>query len=130
MLRFTDTNIIISAFRNLNAKIVRELTGRVVEVEKKISCLTHELKDIKSILVNFQSGSNTTTSRSYSTKRLGEDDDNYGNQPKRVNIDSASGDFAKEGDYVVVYTDGACENNGKPNAKAGVGVWFGQNHPL
>ncbi|KAJ8975890.1 hypothetical protein NQ317_011361 [Molorchus minor] len=32
--------------------------------------------------------------------------------------------------YVEVYTDGACENNGKPNAKAGIGVWFGEEHPL
>ncbi|KAG5875048.1 hypothetical protein JTB14_026180 [Gonioctena quinquepunctata] len=38
--------------------------------------------------------------------------------------------FNKEGDFVVVYTDGACENNGKANAKAGIGVWFGDNHPL
>lgn len=32
--------------------------------------------------------------------------------------------------YVQVYTDGACENNGKPNARAGYGVWFGDDHPL
>ncbi|KAK9871541.1 hypothetical protein WA026_012915 [Henosepilachna vigintioctopunctata] len=38
--------------------------------------------------------------------------------------------FIREGDYVVVYTDGACENNGKLNAKAGIGVWFADNHPL
>ncbi|KAJ8925002.1 hypothetical protein NQ315_001167 [Exocentrus adspersus] len=38
--------------------------------------------------------------------------------------------FNKDDDYVVVYTDGACENNGKANAKAGIGVWFGDAHPL
>ena len=26
-----------------------------------------------------------------------------------------------------VYTDGACSNNGKPNARAGLGVYFGEN---
>jgi ribonuclease HI len=26
-----------------------------------------------------------------------------------------------------VYTDGACSNNGRPNAKAGLGVYFGEN---
>ena len=26
-----------------------------------------------------------------------------------------------------IYTDGACSNNGKPSAKAGFGVWFGEN---
>lgn len=30
---------------------------------------------------------------------------------------------------VVAYTDGACTNNGKAGAKAGIGVWFNHNHP-
>lgn len=32
--------------------------------------------------------------------------------------------------YVHVYTDGSCENNGRPNAIAGYGVYFGEGHPL
>ena len=31
--------------------------------------------------------------------------------------------------HVVVYTDGACSNNGYANAKAGIGVWWGENDP-
>lgn len=30
---------------------------------------------------------------------------------------------------ICVYTDGACIHNGKPNAKAGMGVYFGKNDP-
>ena len=30
-------------------------------------------------------------------------------------------------DPIIVYTDGACKNNGKPNARAAYGVYFGQN---
>lgn len=30
---------------------------------------------------------------------------------------------------ISVYTDGACKNNGKPNAVAGIGVYFGDNDP-
>ena len=26
-----------------------------------------------------------------------------------------------------VYTDGACTNNGKPDARAGFGIWFGED---
>ena len=26
-----------------------------------------------------------------------------------------------------VFTDGACSNNGRKNAKAGIGVYFGEN---
>ena len=27
----------------------------------------------------------------------------------------------------IVFTDGSCSNNGKVNAKAGIGLYFGQN---
>lgn len=30
-------------------------------------------------------------------------------------------------DVLFIYTDGACINNGKPNASAGIGVYFGEN---
>lgn len=33
-------------------------------------------------------------------------------------------------EYVTVYTDGCCLHNGQPNAKAGIGIWFGERHPL
>jgi len=29
-----------------------------------------------------------------------------------------------------VYTDGACKRNGKPDALAGYGVWWGDDHVL
>lgn len=32
--------------------------------------------------------------------------------------------------YVHVYTDGSCENNGRLNAIAGYGVYFGEGHTL
>jgi hypothetical protein len=32
--------------------------------------------------------------------------------------------------HVVAYVDGCCLGNGQPNPRAGVGVWFGENHPL
>lgn len=38
--------------------------------------------------------------------------------------------FEEDNGYVTIFTDGACENNGKSNAKAGIGVWFGDNHQL
>ncbi|KAF8191386.1 ribonuclease H-like protein [Pholiota molesta] len=30
---------------------------------------------------------------------------------------------------VTVYTDGSCENNGHEDARAGAGIWFGENDP-
>lgn len=32
--------------------------------------------------------------------------------------------------FVHVYTDGSCVNNGKLDARAGLGVYFGEDHPL
>lgn len=32
--------------------------------------------------------------------------------------------------FVHVYTDGSCVNNGKVGARAGLGVYFGEDHPL
>lgn len=32
------------------------------------------------------------------------------------------------GSHVIVYTDGSCINNGKPNAQAGIGVYWGKDH--
>ncbi|XP_026197992.1 ribonuclease H1 isoform X2 [Anabas testudineus] len=55
--------------------------------------------------------------------------------PKRVkqsessSLDSTNG-FTYMGDAVVVYTDGCCSGNGKSSARAGIGVYWGHNHPL
>ncbi|GAA6231713.1 ribonuclease H1 isoform X1 [Lates japonicus] len=38
--------------------------------------------------------------------------------------------FTHMGDAVVVYTDGCCSGNGKSRARAGIGVYWGHNHPL
>lgn len=38
--------------------------------------------------------------------------------------------FLFVGDAVVVYTDGCCSANGQSGARAGIGVYWGHNHPL
>uniref|UniRef100_A0A4W5Q230 Ribonuclease H1 n=1 Tax=Hucho hucho TaxID=62062 RepID=A0A4W5Q230_9TELE len=38
--------------------------------------------------------------------------------------------FTYIGDAVVVYTDGCCSGNGKAGARAGIGVYWGRDHPL
>lgn len=54
---------------------------------------------------------------------------------KKLNTDAAKkvdkSKFSVDSDdYLIVYTDGACWMNGKNGAKAGVGVFFGPDHPL
>ena len=41
-----------------------------------------------------------------------------------------NGDFVKEGQWTVVYTDGSCRDNGQDDCKAGLGVYFGPGHYL
>lgn len=55
--------------------------------------------------------------------------------PKRVKLSESSSPestdgFTYMGDAVVVYTDGCCSGNGRKGAKAGIGVYWGCNHPL
>ncbi|XP_056420088.1 ribonuclease H1-like [Hyla sarda] len=57
--------------------------------------------------------------------------------PKRtkfIDIDSLpplpGQSFTNMGDSVIVYTDGCCSKNGRHSARAGIGVYWGPNHPL
>ncbi|XP_073424259.1 ribonuclease H1-like isoform X2 [Dendrobates tinctorius] len=38
--------------------------------------------------------------------------------------------FTQMGDSTVVYTDGCCSRNGRLKARAGIGVYWGPNHPF
>ncbi|TKS76175.1 Ribonuclease H1 [Collichthys lucidus] len=56
-------------------------------------------------------------------------------KPKRVKQSESSSSessdgFTYMGDSVVVYTDGCCSANGRLGARAGIGVYWGHNHPL
>ncbi|XP_076849241.1 ribonuclease H1 isoform X2 [Brachyhypopomus gauderio] len=73
-------------------------------------------------------------------KRPSEDNLNDGRSLKRVKIDgvlehkssaaTSSDGFTYMGDAVVVYTDGCCTGNGRTGARAGIGVYWGPDHPL
>lgn len=54
------------------------------------------------------------------------------NRPDQTTIKTINGvEFHEDSEgYIHVYTDGSCENNGKKGAVAGLGVFFGLNHPL
>lgn len=109
----------------LNSATLQYLKNRVQTIERQMSTLSSEVADIKRIL-NGKSVSEPSLSQK---RKFGELDDNsgdYSDSSKQV-----TGDFKYDSNgYVQVYTDGACENNGKAGAKAGLGVWFGYGHPL
>ena len=64
----------------------------------------------------------------------------YSNDGGDLNIDFLEFETKEEAEYyinhgkimlkndeIIVFTDGACSNNGKPTAKAGIGVYFKEN---
>lgn len=62
-------------------------------------------------------------------------DEDAESHPKRVKQSEGSSSestdgFTYMGDAVVVYTDGCCSANGQKGAQAGIGVYWGPNHPL
>ncbi|XP_060601646.1 ribonuclease H1-like isoform X1 [Ruditapes philippinarum] len=52
------------------------------------------------------------------------------NEARQLHTDACSDGMALDDRTPVVYTDGACTNNGRGAAKAGIGVYWGPNHPL
>lgn len=55
--------------------------------------------------------------------------------PKKLKLTESSSakskdEFTYMGDAVVVYTDGCCSRNGRAGARAGIGVYWGPDHPL
>ena len=57
-----------------------------------------------------------------------EDDKQESDKEESEKEESETGESEKEEAYeIIVFTDGACSNNGKPNAKAGIGVYFEDN---
>lgn len=51
-------------------------------------------------------------------------------KPSESSLPGGGDGFTYMGDAVVVYTDGCCSANGRDRARAGIGVYWGRNHPL
>ncbi|KAG9347351.1 hypothetical protein JZ751_004918, partial [Albula glossodonta] len=49
---------------------------------------------------------------------------------KACSEDVGNDRFTYMGDAVVVYTDGCCTGNGRAGARAGIGVYWGPDHPM
>lgn len=76
---------------------------------------------------------------SFGGKRTHDETEDEGSScPKRAKLievpqpktgTTSSDGFTYMGDAVVVYTDGCCSGNGKHGARAGIGVYWGRDHP-
>nr|XP_001810667.2 PREDICTED: ribonuclease H1 [Tribolium castaneum] len=124
LAKFAPTASIMAADPS-KLKELNLLFERLQEAKAQADLLKNEMIDIKKELVKAESL--FPKSFQLNCKNTDQCDSKNINSPpaKKTRYD-----FSRHGDYVTVYTDGACENNGREGAKAGIGVWFGDNHPL
>ncbi|GJQ76926.1 putative endonuclease that specifically degrades the RNA of RNA- DNA hybrids [Trypoxylus dichotomus] len=109
-----------------NHKQMIALSERLSKAEAQLGFLTKEIADIKCKMQQLQKVS--AGARLYSTTSSNFTEPNCDPPAKKLKTEGTKLEY--ENDHVVVYTDGACENNGYKGAKAGIGVWFGDDHPF
>ncbi|TTF11761.1 Ribonuclease H1 [Bagarius yarrelli] len=75
-----------------------------------------------------------TTSVPAASKRSIDEGESDKGSVKRAKLEPSDADsttgLTYMGDAVVVYTDGCCSKNGRHGARAGIGVYWGPNHPF
>lgn len=112
-------------------------------IMKKMDQLEQDVGDIKNTVLKKRTASKKAilidpVPKSSSTTNLGikrHAETIPGDDSKRRKVDIKHGGTSHnfemdDSGYIVVYTDGACSSNGTNKARAGLGVYFGEDHPL
>lgn len=113
------------------------MKAEMKELQKQLSVLRTKFD----LYVSEKMGGSYSQGSSFAAeKRKHEDEDSENGESagasKKLHTESGgSGDdktkFSTDSEgYLIVYTDGSCEFNGRNGARAGVGVYFGKDHPL
>ncbi|XP_041974327.1 ribonuclease H1 [Aricia agestis] len=88
--------------------------------EDLTTIITKQMDDIEKRLTGFQKGVDKIYKQSAKNKKT-----------ILLQDYSSSNSFQTDHNgYVQVYTDGACSSNGRNGARAGLGVYWGEGHPL
>jgi hypothetical protein len=86
-------------------------------------------KNLSTSTADFRRGLRVTEPRVTNNKRKLSDLDGQNTMANR-NVKKPETFNRDAQGYIIVYTDGACKENGRKGAEAGIGVWFGDNHEL
>ena len=101
----------------------KKLSAIQVEIRTFMEQKNHEIAAIQSQIKGLQGNNKRTilldTEEKFSSKKFKTENGNDGPNSSNLRYD---------GDWVMVYTDGACPNNGKGGARAGIGVWWNYGH--
>ncbi|XP_045116832.1 ribonuclease H1-like isoform X1 [Portunus trituberculatus] len=123
------------------------LSPTLLEMKTSMKCLQKDLSELRTRFESYiQDRSGTARSkplppssapvqkRKHESESEEEGDEDRPSSSKKLNAEGKEGDktkFKVDSDgFLIVYTDGSCWMNGKQGAKAGMGVFFGQDHPL
>ncbi|XP_034841390.1 ribonuclease H1-like [Maniola hyperantus] len=88
--------------------------------------IVKQMDDIEKRLKGFEKGVDKIIEKSVKSDRKA-----IMIEPQSLSKTNGSNNFKTDSNgYVHVYTDGACSANGKKGAKAGLGVYWGEGHPL
>ncbi|XP_052747532.1 uncharacterized protein LOC112058451 [Bicyclus anynana] len=89
--------------------------------------IVKQMDDIEKRLQSFQKGVDKIIQKGTKSERKAI----MIEPPTNVRANKSSNNFETDSDgYIQVYTDGACSSNGRNSAKAGLGVYWGDGHPL
>ena len=103
-------------------KLDKKLSAIQVEIRTFMEQKNHEITAIQSQIKELQGNKRTIlldTEEKFNSKKFKTENGNDSNN---------SSNLRYEGDWVMVFTDGACPNNGKGGARAGIGVWWNYGH--
>ena len=110
-------------------RLDKKLSAIQVEIRTFMEQKNHEIEVMQNQIRELQGGNKrplptilTETEEKFNCKKL--------KVENGTSSSSGSSDFRYNGPWVMVYTDGACPNNGKNGAKAGIGVWWNYGHKL
>ncbi|XP_008189552.2 uncharacterized protein LOC100570279 [Acyrthosiphon pisum] len=128
-IAFSDLRVAVSSFSGLSATCEDQLKILNDEVIGKL----HEILNVNETesIDNLSLVATTNTPLNKNLICSSNIDAIDGTDLLPSELESAKKSFTfNEENQVVVYTDGACSNNGYKGACAGAGVWFGNDHPL
>ena len=103
-------------------KLDKKLSAIQVEIRTFMEQKNQEITAIQSQIRELQGNKRTIlldTEEKFNSKKF---------KTENGNDSPNSSNLRYEGDWVMVFTDGACPNNGKGGARAGIGVWWNYGH--
>ncbi|XP_020291980.1 ribonuclease H1-like [Pseudomyrmex gracilis] len=104
------------------------LSGQLFLKRKQSAIRLAQINSLSLYSKNTLSSDDDTNEQIYKKRKIASD--NALDLSSSSNQDGKIDFIVDEEGYVNVFTDGACSSNGYKNARAGIGVWFQDNHPL